>query len=94
MSGDLKQKKMTAHELVTKQDLLEVKKELIEEIKKMILPRNNETLFYKSKDVKQMLHCSDSTLQYYRESGKLQAKKIGGTYLYPRYTIENLFGDG
>jgi hypothetical protein len=85
---------MTGNDLVTKQDLLEVKKELIEEIKKMILPRNNETQFYKSKDVKQMLHCSDSTLQYYRQTGIIQAKKVGGIYFYSKSSIENLFNTG
>jgi len=85
---------MTTNELITKQDLLEVKQELIEEIKKLILPRNNEILFYKSKEVKQMLHCSDSTLQYYRQTGILQAKKVGGIYLYPKSSIENIFNTG
>lgn len=76
--------------LITIEDLLAFKTELVEEIKKLITPRNNETVFFKSKEVKKMLKCSDSTLQHYRQSGKLQANKVGGTYYYSSDSV-NLF---
>jgi hypothetical protein len=77
-------------DVLTKTDLLQFKSELVEEIKKLITPRNQEPVFYKSKEVKRMLKCSDSTLQYFRQSGHLEAKKIGGTYYYSSDSV-NLF---
>jgi len=49
--------------------------------------------YLKSKEVKRLLRISDSTLQSYRESGKLEAKKVGGVYYYSRTSIEKLFTD-
>jgi Helix-turn-helix domain len=76
-------------DVLTKNDLLQLKSELLEEIKKLITPQTNEPTYYKSNEVKRMLKCSDSTLQYFRQSGKLQAKKVRGTYYYPQETINN-----
>jgi hypothetical protein len=81
---------MTANDLITKQDLLEVKRELLEEIKKLIMYRKQEAVYYKSKEVRELLKCSDSTLQYYRQSGKLSTKKVGGTYYYTQEDVDNL----
>jgi hypothetical protein len=78
---------MTAHDLITKNDLLQFKEELMEEIKNLITPRSQPITFYKSKEVRQMLKCSDSTLQYFRQSGKLQSKKVGGTYYYTQESV-------
>ena len=76
----------TTIELLTKGDLLQFKKDLIEEISKLFGEKikTEETDYLKSKQVKQILKCSDSTLQYYRDSGKLPFIKVGGIYYYTR----------
>ena len=79
-------------ELLTKADLLQFKKDLIEEIKNLVTNKNKQEnmTYLKSKDVKRLLGCSDSTLQFYRQSGKISAQKVGGTYYYSRESINNL----
>jgi len=85
---------MLVNELATKQDLIEVKDELMEEIRKLIAPQSREAIYYKSNEVRQMLKCSDSTLQHLRKSGKLPATKVGGVYMYSKSSIDNLFDTG
>lgn len=83
---------MTQIEILTKADLLHFKQDLIEEIKRLLQekPKNQEIEYLKSKEVKRILKCSDSTLQYYRQSGKLTFKKIGGSFYYTNEAINNL----
>ena len=83
---------MTPNELLTKNDLLLFKSDLIEEFRKFIDqgPVPKESTYLKSKDVKKMLKCSDSTLQYYRQSGKLPFNKVGGIYYYTKEGISQL----
>lgn len=82
----------TTIEIVTRQDFLQFKKDLIEEISKLFGEKTKaeETDYLKSKQVKQILKCSDSTLQYYRQSGKLPFIKIGGIHYYTRDGIKQL----
>ena len=82
----------TTIEVLTRTDLLQFKKELIEEISRLFSERSKamETDYLKSKQVKRILKCSDSTLQYYRDSGKLPYKKVGSTYYYTTEDIEKL----
>jgi hypothetical protein len=81
---------MKLQEIVTKQDLSEFKTELIEEMKALFQTSKPAEKLLKSKDVKKILSCVDSTLQYYRQSGKLPHLKIGGTYYYPQDGIERI----
>ena len=82
----------TTIEVLTRTDLLQFKMDLIEEISRLLSekPKTEETEFLKSKQVKRILKCSDSTLQYYRDSGKLPFRKIGGTYYYTQNSISKL----
>lgn len=82
----------TTIEDLTRTDLLQFKKDLIEEITRLFTekPETKETEYLKSKQVKRILKCSDSTLQYYRDSGKMPFKKIGGTYYYTWEGINKL----
>lgn len=73
---------MKTHEIVTKQDLLDFKKDLLEELKSLMQNTKPVCNLLKSKEVKRILGCVDSTLQYYRQSGQLPFSKIGGTYYY------------
>ncbi len=83
---------ITTIEVVSKNDLLQIKKDLIEEMRKLLneRPKTQEMDYLKSKEVKRILKCSDSTLQYYRESGKLSFTKVGSTYYYTREGIGQL----
>lgn len=79
-------------EILTKADLLQFKQDLIEAIKNLVTnaSKQENMPYLKSKDVKRLLSCSDSTLQYYRQSGKLPAKKLGGSYYYSSESIDKL----
>lgn len=76
-------------DVLTKEDLAEFKAELMEEIKKIVGVRQDAPVYYKSREVKKILRCSDSTLQFYRDSGRVKAEKVGGTYYYPRTSVDN-----
>lgn len=80
---------MQPSELVTKDYLDNVVALLMAEIKK----KQNNTLpeLLKSKEVRKLLGCSDSTLQYYRDSGQISFKKVGGVYYYPKEAFSELF---
>jgi len=83
---------METLQILTKGDLLQFKHELLEELERLF-PQDQlhrETAYYKSKEVKKILKCSDSTLQWYRQSGKLPYKKVGGTYYYTKDGISEL----
>ena len=81
---------MQLNEIVTKHDLEKLKHELISEIKNLALNSKPFEKLLKSKDVKRMLGCSDSTLQCLRQSGKLSFDKVGGTYYYTQQGINQL----
>jgi len=83
------QKMPTKIEVLTKDDLLQFKKDLIEEFKKLLTENSKvqEPDYFKSKEAKRILKCSDSTLQYYRESGRLPFEKVGRTYYYTKECI-------
>lgn len=84
-----KNSKMNSNELVTKHDLNMLKAELMAEFRKLFSKPELSTGFFKSKDIKKILGCNDSTLQYYRDSGHVKFKKIGGTYYYPKEDFLN-----
>lgn len=79
-------------EVLTKSDLENFKVELLAEIQKMISKPELPQSFLKSKDVKRLLGCNDSTLQYYRDAGIIPSKKMGGTYYYPKEALNALLG--
>ncbi|MCX8530847.1 helix-turn-helix domain-containing protein [Chryseobacterium luquanense] len=77
--------------IVTKQDLLDFKDELLKEILALLNGtkiRKEEWL--KSSEVQNLLKISAGTLQNYRINGTLPFKKIGGTLYYKYHNIEKL----
>lgn len=77
--------------IVTKQDLLDFKDEILKEIQvllKGLKIRKEEWL--KSSEVQDLLKISAGTLQNYRINGTLPFKKIGGTIYYKYQDIEKL----
>jgi len=74
-------------ELVTRKDFLDLKVELIDEIKKFFSPSTEQKEWLKSADVMQMLDCSPGTLQNLRVNGILPFTKMGGTIYYSRKDV-------
>lgn len=69
-------------ELLTRQDIQELKTELIEEIRRMIQPSSEQKEWLKSSGVMKILNCSPGTLQNLRVNGSLPYTKMGGTIYY------------
>lgn len=69
-------------DLITKQDLYDLKNEILSEIKTIIHPTSHEKKWLKSGEVRDLLGCSPGTLQSLRVSGKLPFSKIRGTIYY------------
>jgi len=77
--------------ILTTDDLYDFKLELLEEIKKLITPKPQESRRYlKSSEVMEMLSISPGTLQNLRINGTLPYSKIGGIILYEEKEIERV----
>lgn len=72
-----------AVEILTKEDLVKFRTELIEDIKKAVSGQPNEAKkWLKSYEVRRMLKISPGTLQNMRINGTLPFTKIGGVMYY------------
>ncbi|MCX8524572.1 helix-turn-helix domain-containing protein [Chryseobacterium formosus] len=85
-------------ENITKQDLDNIKNEIISEIKLFLIndfnqngKRNMDTEWLRSKAVRKILEISPATLQNLRISGKIRSKKILGSYYYNSKDLKSLF---
>jgi hypothetical protein len=69
---------------VTKQDLENLKVELLAEFKVMLNAqvKTPEKKWLKGREMMELLKCSDSKLQSLRVRNKIDFKKVGGTYYY------------
>lgn len=78
-------------EIITKQDLNDFKKELLEEVRKLL---SNGTIlqseYLKSWEVCKLLKVSPGTLQTLRKTKKLPFKKIGGSIFYCKTDISRM----
>lgn len=78
--------------IITTEDFIEFKKELLEEIKKIFdsqtTTQNKKWL--KSAEVRELLNISPGTLQNLRINGTLSYTKIGGTMYYANQDIDKL----
>lgn len=81
-----------AASIITTEDLMEFKIDLLQEIKKMIQSPEPKTSkkWIKSKEVIKLLNISPRTLQNLRINGTLTYTKIGGTIYYDNTDIEKL----
>jgi len=68
--------------LITSSDLERFKSDLIDELKNIFGNNKPKSDWLKSKDVKQLLKISDSTLQTLRINGTLPYSEMGGTKYY------------
>ncbi|MCH7415239.1 helix-turn-helix domain-containing protein [Belliella sp. R4-6] len=85
---------MTKIELITKEDLEELRLQLLEDLQELLKlkPKEKDQRdWVKSDEVRRMLKISPGSLQNLRIRGLLNPKKIGGSYYYQSKEIENLF---
>lgn len=77
--------------IVTKEDLQQLKNELLEEIK-TLLEKENRTQkeWLRSSEVRTLLNISAGTLQTLRINGSLSYTKVGGTFYYSYKDIQKL----
>ena len=78
-------------ELITREDLKNLKTELLSEIRQLIKPGETENRkWLKSADVRKLLNISPGTLQNLRINGTLRYAKIGGMMYYKMEDITTL----
>ena len=83
-------------EIITKEDLLQFKSELLLEIRQLIKPSesNGTRQWLKSAEVRKLLNISPGTLQNLRINGTLRYTKVGGTMYYKSADITKLLEGG
>lgn len=80
-----------AIEILTKADLYEFRKSLLEDITKILKGTNEQSKkWLKSTEVRKLLNISPGTLQNLRINGTLTYTKIGGIMYYDQTDIEKL----
>lgn len=78
-------------EIITKEDLKEFKKELLEDLQKIFNSKTPEQKqWLKSSEVRKLLKISSGTLQTLRINGSLRYTKVGGTLYYSFQDIEKM----
>lgn len=82
--------------VISKEDFDQFKKELIDEIKQIIIQPSiqNRTKWLRSGDVREMLNISDSTLQTFRINGTIPAYKLDSTWFYKYDEIVDVLEKG
>jgi len=79
-------------EVVTKDDLQELRLQLLNDIRHLIGPSEANFVkpWLKNAEVKKLLSISSNTIQRLRVSGKLRSTKVGGVHYYKYEDIEKL----
>lgn len=78
--------------IITKEDLEEFRLQLLNDIRKIIVPAEPKAAktWLKNAEVMKLLEISANTVQRLRVSGKLPANKVGGIHYYKYEDIEKL----
>jgi hypothetical protein len=80
-----------AIEILTKEDLNQFHKSLLEDIKEILKGKNEQSKkWLKSTEVRKLLNISPGTLQNLRINGTLTYTKVGGIIYYSDLDIEKL----
>lgn len=80
-----------AVEIITKEDLMRFKRDLLEELRDIIKEKTvDQPQWIKSPQVRKLLHISPGTLQNLRINGTLPYTKIGGVIYYSIADIEKV----
>lgn len=79
-------------ELITKEDLQVFRRQLLEDLKQLLVKPQRQPLLpvLKSAQVRRLLQISPSTLQTLRLNGTLPFTKVGGTLYYRTEDINRL----
>lgn len=79
-------------EIVSKQDLIEFKNELINEIRPLLSQKDKQpsSKWLRSAHVRKLLNISTGPLQQMRISGDLKYTKVGGIHFYQESDIESM----
>jgi hypothetical protein len=80
-------------EIITVEDLIKFKHELLSEIKEILGDKHGNSFpkYLKTSDIKKILGLSSSSIQTLRNKGILPFTKIRGTIYYELKDIEKLF---
>ena len=82
-------------EIITKEDLQQLKTEMLAEIRQLIKPEDRQNKqWLKSAEVRKLLNISPGTLQNLRINGTLRFTKIGGMMYYKLEDINRLLEGG
>ena len=80
-----------AVEIITREDLMAFKAELLSELKAILLNTSTEQKkWLRSKEVRKLLQISPGTLQNYRVNGTIRYSKFGNTFYYSLEEIDRL----
>jgi hypothetical protein len=79
-------------EVITKQDLLDFRQQLLEDLKQYLVKptQASKQKWLKSAQVREMLNISAGTLQNLRINGTLKPTRIGGSFYYSHQDIQSL----
>ncbi len=81
-------------EIITKEDLNQFRQQLLDDLKKIIHPKNPpQKEWLKSSEVRKLLSLSPGALQTLRHKGIIRFAKISGILLYKYEDIEKLLND-
>lgn len=80
-------------EVITKQDLHDVKEEILSQLTSLLKGRTDQKEWLKSADVRTMLDISPGTLQHLRVSGVLPYTKVGGSIFYAYSDVIKVLND-
>jgi hypothetical protein len=88
--------KVHRDQLITVQDLIDFKQQLIVDIKKLLKEQTGHPghQWLKAFEIKKMLRLSESKLKYLRDKGVIPFKKLGGVTYYNLEEIESLMHSG
>lgn len=92
MNSDQRKQNFYKDQLLTVQDLIEFKEQLILDIKKLLKENSGQPAhkWLKAFEVKKILRVSESKLQYLRDKGVIPFKKLGGVTYYDYDEIQEI----
>jgi hypothetical protein len=95
-SAEFYPQKIFANQLITVDDLLQFKKELLEELIVALKPQvtMHGKKWMKSHEVRRMLKISPGTLQTLKSTGAIPYSKMGGLHFYDYDEINKILREG
>jgi Helix-turn-helix domain len=79
--------------LLTGEEFVHFKKELFQELKKLVATQESSPRLMKSKEVCKILHMSPGKLQRLRDTGQIEFIDMGKKYLYDSKHIQRIIAE-